>query len=171
MIADHPGFGPAYLVLHDHFWVKGFYQQAASVSSSWLEADPAGLAVRVCQARDEVRLNHPQEAEALLASLLDEFPDDPEVLSACREVYGQEHRLEELAKLLHSRLARRPRAFHCAELLARIESAEGRVIEASRVLDSARMAAADEPDVCTICRWLITGWVRAAPPRTCCGRC
>jgi len=144
VIADHPGFGPAYLALHDHFWVKGLYQQAESVSSSWLEADPAGLAVRVCQARDAVRLRHPQ-AEVILTSLLAEFPDDPEVLSACRELFEQGHRLDALAKLLQERFARRPRAFHCAELLAQIES--GRVDEASRVLDSARAAAADEPDV------------------------
>jgi tetratricopeptide (TPR) repeat protein len=147
VIADHPGFGPAYLALHDHFWVRGLYQQAESVTSIWSDADPAGLAVRVCQARDAVRLNHLQAAEVILTSLLDEFPDDPEVLSACQELYAQGHRLDELAKLLQDRVARRPKAFHCAELLARIESSGGHVDEASRVLDAARTAAADEPDV------------------------
>jgi Flp pilus assembly protein TadD len=147
VIADHPGFGPAYLALHDHFWIRGFYPRAESVTSSWSEADPVGLAVRVCQARDAVRLSHPQAAEVILTSLLDEFPDDPEVLSTCRELYTQSHRLDELAKLLQDRLTRRPKAFRCAELLARIETASGRVDEASRVLDAARTAAADEPDV------------------------
>jgi tetratricopeptide (TPR) repeat protein len=147
VIADHPASAPACQALHDHFWAQSQYQQAQSVAASWRDADPAGLAARICQARDQVRLSHAPSAQVMLTGLAEEFPDDPQVLSACQELYAQEHRLDELAKLLQDQFARRPRAFHCAQLLARIESGAGRVDEASRVLDAARAAAADEPDV------------------------
>jgi tetratricopeptide (TPR) repeat protein len=106
----------------------------------------------VRQAEDQLARGRADAAELLLADLEAADPADDRLLAALERVYDQTGRPDRFTAKLERRLGELPRigpagVARVGLRLAARHLARGRPIEAARVLDVARAAVGDEPDL------------------------
>jgi Flp pilus assembly protein TadD len=139
----------AYDALYAYYEGRGNGGAASQVLSAWLAADPASVAARLVQVREQVREGRLTAAQGLLQRLFADRPGEPRVLSALRAVYGQpgSRTRNWLVSELQQRHGSSPGDVAVAAQLADLLSDDGRSAEATRVLDATRAAVAGDADL------------------------
>jgi tetratricopeptide (TPR) repeat protein len=147
LVSDWPDFGAAYEALFTTYASRGADASAERVLSAWLMADRSNVTARLLQAREDFRAGRASAGERVLDALLAEHGGDARVLAFARSYYSQAGRLDAFVEKLRSRVEARPGDLVAAAQLADILGEQRKVPEATRVLDAARAALADDPDL------------------------
>ena len=147
VISDRPTYRDAYLELYGYYSARSQDVPAQKVLMAWLAADPDSTTARRLEAGEYYRSDRPDACDRILLELFREDDSDPEVLAALRQFYAQTKRAGQFVQLLRDRLAREPRNFALAAALAEAYTDGNRPDDAARVLDQARVVAAQDPDL------------------------
>ena len=147
LISDWPTLRDPYLELYAYYVKAGSASQAQSVLTTWSSNDPQSALARELEAREEIRAGHLDVADRIYARLLNDHPDDPEVLEAVRDYYRQTDRANDYLHRLEQLRAKDAKNLTLAIALAETYSLANRNSDASRVLDETRKSAADDADV------------------------
>jgi tetratricopeptide (TPR) repeat protein len=147
LLSDWPALRGPYLELYAYYLRDGSSSQAQRVLSTWFANDPQNVTALEMEARAEVRANRTAAGDAIIKRLLADHGDDADVLESAGDYYTQTDRLDAFLKSLEERRTKEPRNITLAMALAELYARQDRAADASRVLDAARFAAADDPDV------------------------
>jgi tetratricopeptide (TPR) repeat protein len=153
LIGDRPGYEQAYNLLFNYYLDKNSGAQARKVLTTWRSADPTNVEARLLEARI-MRLastgrNSAQleNVEAILLDLFHDNADNAEVIGELAAYYAQTNRVSELVQRLEAERVRNPANRTAVESLVEIYAQQKKNAEAARVLDSAREAMGDDPDL------------------------
>jgi tetratricopeptide (TPR) repeat protein len=148
LLSDRPGYEDAYASLFRYYLVNNAPAPARKVLDTWLSAQPDSVPARLLQATIVLRNgNQPEAAEQLLLDLFHQSPDDPEVLAALHAFYQSVNRIPQLLEKLEVQRAQSPDNRAVVEQLVDLYASQKRPADAIRVLDSARTAAGQDPDL------------------------
>lgn len=154
LIARHPWFDEAHAALHAHLASVGESAEAGRVLSAWRRAWPAGtvnVAAALARAQDRLAAGRPEAAELALADVDKSEPANPDLLTVLEAIADRTGRVDALVTRLEGCAAEADTlglagTYQAALRLARLHLRGGRIAEAVRALDRARLAAASEPD-------------------------
>jgi tetratricopeptide (TPR) repeat protein len=147
VISDTPSYEDAYGELFGYYLEQGDPAKAVNVLAKWLTADPGNVHARVLRARLMQQGNRPDAAEAELLALFHDQPQSAEILLALYNFYSDAHRIEEYISKLEEERKTHPDNREAVEQLVQIYHERNRLPEALRVLDAARQAVANDPDL------------------------
>ena len=147
LLSDRPRFGTGYKLLLSYFKQNNAYAKAWNLVNTWLAADPNSVDARVQQAVELVQQRRVDEAIALVKKLFQERPDDSDVVGALVILLNSAGQPQQAIDLLEAERSAHPANRVAVEGLVDIYSAQKRLAEASRVLDAARAAVANDPDL------------------------
>ena len=147
LLSDHPAFDAGYAELHEYYETHGASAMADRVLSTWLNADPENISALRLQARDYFRANRPDAAEAILWRLLNQHPDDPDVLETLAAFFTQTTRPAGLLQKLEDRLALDPGNFAIVTVLSQLYAEAGRTADATKVLDGEQVFARQDVEL------------------------
>ena len=147
IVSDVPAHEEAYAALFRYYLDQSQPPKAVNVLAKWLSADPGNVQARVMRATLMFQAGRPDAAESELLALFRDDPDDPLVLGALYRYYNESRRLEEYITRLEEQRKKHPDHREAVEQLVMIYHEHKRLPEALRVLESAREAAAGDPDL------------------------
>ncbi len=150
LLSDWPQFEEAYSQLFELYLKERSVEQALGVLRKWLDGVPSSVDARLLQATIYAQTGDAQamaSAGNLLEDLFTEQPENLEVLRANESFYRRRGKLEEFIVKLEAERTKNPDNREGVEVLVSIYAAEKRMAEASRVLDAARAAVANDPDL------------------------
>lgn len=156
IISDWPTLPEAYIELYAYYLQERSSPQAQRVLTAWFVNDPQSPTAQEIQAREDFRDGRADAADRLISRLLNQHADDPQVIESVGRYYAQTRRPEEFLKQLEGRRAKEPKNLALSMALAEAYAQGSRNADASRVLDAARAAAADDPDVLYVLSGLYT---------------
>src|SRR5205085_8098749 len=143
-----PGYDPAYTSLLQYYLSRSNAAQARKVLTTWLSNDPNNVNAKLLHATLLYKATgRPDAAEAVLLDLFKDNPDNPEVLANLREFYSAADQLGKLIQLLEDERSKHADNRVAVEQLVDIYIAQKRMTDASRVLDAARSAVGNDPDL------------------------
>ena len=147
LISDRPRFEPTYPALFRHYMERGNAAAARNLLTTWLRNVPDGVEPRLIEATIQARVaGQRDQAERSMLALFAEHPDRPDVLANMRALYAEWNQLPKLIDLLEQQRAAQPYNHPLVAQLVDLYASQKRNEEASRVLDAARTALADDPD-------------------------
>lgn len=147
LISDRPAYEDAYLDLYEYYAEAGQVTQAERVLNAWRAALPHSPAARLRQAAADFRAGRVAIAERDLSDLFDEYADEPAVVASVRAFYTGARQPEKFLAKLGERQPREPGNLAVAGALAEAYAQQGRSPDAARVLDAARAAVGNDPDL------------------------
>ena len=147
LISDQPSVNEAYLDLYLASIREGKESEADRVIMLWLAAEPDSITAWRTQALQFQRSDRHDAAEKIFVRLFKEHPDDDEAVSALGGFYLRRHLGDRFIALLEARHAADLGNFAVSSALAETLAADNRQEAAARVVDSARIAAADDADL------------------------
>jgi tetratricopeptide (TPR) repeat protein len=147
LVSDVPSFEEAYAALFRYYLDQSQPAKAVNVLAKWLAADPGNVQARVLRSTLMFQAGRPDAAESELLSLFRDEPDNPVVLGAMYRYYNETRRLEEYIAKLEELRTKHPDNREAVEQLVMIYHEHKRLADALRVLDSAKEAAAGDPDL------------------------
>ncbi|HEX4792977.1 MAG TPA: tetratricopeptide repeat protein [Humisphaera sp.] len=147
LLSDWPSFRDPYFELYAYYAQAGNASQAQRVLATWLTNDPADPMLQEIQAREDFRDGHPEAADAIFRRLIDERPDDSDLIESVGRFYAQNNREAIFAHLLEERLTNDPKNLAISLALAETYASQNQSPQASHVLDAAHKLAADDADV------------------------
>jgi Tfp pilus assembly protein PilF len=144
LTTQYPRYTPAWEALHDSFARAGQWNEGASVLTQWLAVDPANPSARLYEAQWDFRQGQTQLADDRIARVLQDFPDDPDVLANAQSIYAQLDRSDVFISRLQELHEHDPGNLTLAETM--IDAmANTHPVEAAQVLDQARAAVGADP--------------------------
>jgi tetratricopeptide (TPR) repeat protein len=147
IVSDVPNHEEAYGALFRYYLDQSQPPKAVSVLAKWLQADPGNVQARVLRATLMFQAGRPEAAESELLALFRDDPDDPLVLGALYRYYNDSRRLDEYITKLEEQRKKHPDHREAVEQLVMIYHEHKRLPDALRVLESAKEAAAGDPDL------------------------
>jgi tetratricopeptide (TPR) repeat protein len=147
IVSDVPTYEEAYGALFRYYLDQSQPAKAVSVLAKWLNNDPGNVQARVLRATLMFQAGRIDAAEAELLALFRDDPDDPVVLGALHRYYNDSRRIEEFISKLEEQRKKHPDHREAVEQLVMIYHEQKRLPEALRVLDSAKEAAAGDPEL------------------------
>ncbi|MDB5320468.1 MAG: Tetratricopeptide 1 repeat-containing protein [Phycisphaerales bacterium] len=147
VISDTPSYEDAYIELFRYYFEHDQAAKAVNVLAKWLTADPGNVNARVLRARLMQQGGRTDAAEAELLALFHDQPQSADILRALYTFYSDSRRLEEYITKLEEERKTHPDNREAVEQLVQIYHAQKRPAEALRVLDAARQAVANDPDL------------------------
>src|SRR5690606_34947511 len=117
------------------------------VIRTWLTADPTSIQARLLQAIILAQARQTDAAERLLLQLFEEAGDNEEGLGTLQALYLRTNRGDEWIRLLETEHAKNPGNPAVVQRLVMSYAQLRRNEDAARVLEEARAAASDQPDV------------------------
>jgi len=147
VVSDSPTYEDAYFELFRFYSQDDQAAKAINVLSKWLTADPGNVHARLFRAQVMQQGGRTEAAETDLTALFREQPQSAEVLVANLRFYQSTRRLEEYIAMLEEERRAHPDNREAAEQLVEIYYEQKRLPEALRVLDAARQAVANDPDL------------------------
>ena len=147
LISDRPRFEPAYPALFRHYMDRGNAAAARNLLTTWLRNVPDGVEPRLIEATIQARsAGQRDQAERSLLALFAQHPDRLDVLANMRALYGGWNQLPRLIDLLEQQRAAQPHNYAIVAQLVDVYASQKRNDQATRVLDAARAALADDAD-------------------------
>lgn len=146
LIADNPTYDEAYSLLFQYYLNRGDAAQAIKVLQTWAGADPMSISARVVQSSVYLQAKRPEAAKQIIEPLLDQNPDNAEVLNAAQAFYAQTNQIDAYIQKLEAERTRHPQNRMAAEQLVRLYAAQDRKAAAGRVLDSMKSTAGNDVD-------------------------
>ncbi|MDB5328970.1 MAG: cellulose synthase subunit BcsC [Phycisphaerales bacterium] len=146
LISDHPTLGEGYLYLYSSLVTRGVQGEAQRVTATWLANDPQSPDVRRMRAFEDLRAGRTDAAETALLGIFQELADSQSVADLAI-FYARKQHPEQFALHLQERLAHDPGDLAAAGALAGAYTADHRAADAAAVLDAARAACANDPDL------------------------
>ena len=150
LLGDWPRFEEAYSDLFGVYLQRRSVDQAISVLHKWLAAVPSSVDARLLEAAIDAQIGQPaglSAARSILQALFDEQPDNMEVLRAIESFHVQHGKLDDFVAQLETERLKNPDNREAVEMLVSIYVDQKRLPEASRVLDAAKAAVANDPDL------------------------
>jgi tetratricopeptide (TPR) repeat protein len=147
LLSDRPHYDGGYQVLLSYYRDNNAETQAANVVSTWLNAEPNGVAPRLQQAIMLLQQRRLDEAMALVRRLFDQRPDDDDVIRALVELLDAAGQRQQAIDLLEEERAKHPSNRVAVEALVELYAKQEKIADATRVIDAARAAVADDPDL------------------------
>ncbi len=147
LVDEHPTFEDAYQKLFGLYVQRKQPTQAVQALQAWLTADPGSIPGRLLQAVVMAQGRQTDAAERLLIQLFNEAGDNEEILGTLGALYLQSGRAEQWIKLLETDRAKHPANPAVVQRLVFAYDQMKRPDDAAKVLDEARAAAVDQPDV------------------------
>jgi tetratricopeptide (TPR) repeat protein len=147
VMSDHPGLAEAYLTLFQHYSGAGNANKALSVLQAWMLADPASPQARLLRTNVLMQVRQDAEAEQTLDSLLADQPEDAEVFATARQLYARDNKLAQWVRRLEDLRVKQPKNMVVVESLVDLYAESKRLAEGARVLDAAKAAVKDDPDL------------------------
>ncbi|HEU4598260.1 MAG TPA: tetratricopeptide repeat protein, partial [Solirubrobacterales bacterium] len=147
IVSDTPTYEDAYVELFRMYLDQGQPAKAVNVLGKWLAADPGNVDARVLRAQLMQRAGRTDSAEAELLDLFHDQPESPQILGALFQFYSATHRIEEYISKLEEERKARPGNREAVQQLVEIYYDQKRLPEALRVLDAARDAVRNDPDL------------------------
>jgi tetratricopeptide (TPR) repeat protein len=147
LVGDTPTYEDAYVELFRMYLDEGQPAKAVNVLGKWLAADPGNVDARVLRAQLMQRAGRTDSAEAELLDLFRDQPESPQILGALFQFYSGAHRIEEYINKLEEERQARPGNREAVQQLVEIYYEQKRLPEALRVLDAARDAVKNDPDL------------------------
>ncbi len=150
LLSDWPLFEEAYSELFSVYLQRRAVDQALGVLHKWLDAVPSSVDARLLEAAIDSQLGRPEglaAAKTILQKLFDEQPDNLEVLRAIQTFHLQHGRLDDFIRQLEAERIRNPDNRDAVAMLVSIYADQKRLPEATQVLDAAKAAVANDPDL------------------------
>ena len=147
LLADRPGYDDAYLALFNLYVESGSGANAWKVLQTWTGNDPTNVVARLLQAAIYAQRQHPEMAEAMISRLLNERPDEPQVLATAEAFYTRMKRQPEYISRLEDIRTKQPENRVVVEQLVEMYAQSNRLADALRVLDAARAAVKGDADL------------------------
>jgi len=144
LVAQYPRFTEAWEALHDSFVNSGQQAQAQAVLAQWLAADPSNPSARLFQAQWDFRLGHAELADERMTRLLDDEPENPQVLANAQSIYSQLDRTDVFLSRLQHLHEQQPGNLTIVDAMVGVLQ-PGHSVQAAHVLDQARAAIGDDP--------------------------
>jgi predicted Zn-dependent protease len=104
------------------------------------------VSARLVQANVYLQTNRAEQARNLIDPLVEQYPDDVQVLNAAQGFYAQTGKIDEYVQKLENERTRNPQNRTAAEQLVRLYAAQKRAGAATRVLDSMKADAGSDVD-------------------------
>jgi tetratricopeptide (TPR) repeat protein len=146
VVSDSPTYEDAYVELFRFYSGQSQAAKAINVLGKWLAADPGNVHARILRAR-LMSGRRGDSAEAELLALFRDQPENTEILGALFQFYSDAHRIEDYINKLEEERKAHPENREAVEQLVEIYHAQKRLPEALRVLDAARDAVRNDPDL------------------------
>jgi tetratricopeptide (TPR) repeat protein len=143
LVSDHPACELAFNALFTHYLGRSQIGSAIKVLSIWLATDPGSIKARILQITVNIQSGQPDVSRLLLSKLVDEHPDDPNVLPTAYFFYGQLNATDDFITHLEEAFSANPQNRAAAEVLIEGYFLQNRTADAGRVL-SALVASADK---------------------------
>jgi tetratricopeptide (TPR) repeat protein len=147
LLSDRPHYDAGYQVLLAYYTDNSAETQAANVVSTWLSAEPNGVAPRLQQAIILLQQRRVDEAMALVRRLFEQRPDDSEVVQIFLRLMDAAGQRQQAIDLLEEERTRHPSNRIAVEALVAVYADQQKTADAARVIDAARAAVADDPDL------------------------
>lgn len=146
LIRDWPDYEPAYLQLANFYAARGRHNQTIKTLETWLANDPSSATARLLQARFLFQSGRADVGESLLNQLLLDEMENGEVLLSIRSIYEQQRKVDQFSNKLTDLYTRHPQNRWLLEQLVDVQRSLGRMNEATRLLDAARVTFASDAD-------------------------
>ena len=147
LISDRPRFEPTYPALFRHYMERGNAAAARNLLTTWLANVGDSVEPRLIEITIQARVaGQRDQAERSMLALFSQHPDRPDVLANMRALYVEWNQLPKLIDLLEQQRGSQPYNYALVAQLVDVYASQKRNEEASRVLDAARAALADDPD-------------------------
>jgi len=146
LVDQYPQFTQAWDALHDSYARSGQQADALKVLAQWLAVDPLNPSVRLYEAQWDFRHGQVELADDRLAKLLEDHPDDPDVLANVESIYSQLGRTEVFLSKLEDLRQRQPANLTLVEAMIGALQA-GHPSQAARLLDQTRAAVGADPEL------------------------
>ncbi len=157
LIASHPEDQQAYEELYAYYTNETHSDaQADKILTAWLAAVPNSVHGRIAKVGQILR--HATEnarkgidpiatGESMLLDVFRDAPDDPDVLRNLKDFYTAVGRPGEFTTRLKDEIHQHPQNRAAMEFLVALDAAEKRPADAITVLDAARAASGNDPDL------------------------
>lgn len=147
LITDYPTCDDGYDALFQYYLSQNSPQQAMRVLRTWLDNAPMSIPAKLLEASVFFRGQRFDQADQLLDQLVDQHPDNRDVLGTAALIYQQTGRLPEFVQKLEKLRVTDPRNQVVVEQLVDIYASEKKITDAQRVLDATRQAVGNDPDL------------------------
>jgi tetratricopeptide (TPR) repeat protein len=118
------------------------------VLNTWIGADPNNVAARIQVAVELYRSQRrTDESLALVRKLFEQRPDDMNVVASLKLLFEAAGQTQQAIDLLEAERAKHPGNRIAVEVLVDIYSEQKRLSDATRIVDAARAAVADDADL------------------------
>jgi tetratricopeptide (TPR) repeat protein len=147
LLSDRPHYDGGYQVLLSYYRENSADTQAANVVGTWLNADPNGVQPRLQQAIMLLQQRRGDEAMALVRRLYDQRPDDDDVVRSFVQLLDAAGQRQLAIDLLEEERVRHPSNRIVVEALVELYGEQQKTADATRIIDAARAAVANDPDL------------------------
>jgi predicted Zn-dependent protease len=147
LVSDWPQYEDAYADLFNLYLQRKSIDQAVNVVRKWIEQVPASVDGRLLAATIYTERGMQEEAQTVYEALFAEQPANPDVLRAMEEFYRRGGKMEAFSSKLEAERLRDPDNRQAVEELVSLYAGQHKPGDALRVLDAARTAGANDPDL------------------------
>ncbi|CAN5500495.1 hypothetical protein BH09PLA1_BH09PLA1_22870 [soil metagenome] len=145
LISEFPAYSPAYERLIEHHLQRGGSVPAAlNALQRWRSADPASASARLVEAQIMSQSGASRDVVRLLTDLVNENPQDADVLATVSRMLWQVNQTGPLTQALEAQLARNPRNVLVASQLVQTYQRMQRLTDAQRVAETVETAVAGD---------------------------
>jgi Flp pilus assembly protein TadD len=120
--------------------------QAVTLVNTWQAAQPHSISARIQQVMDMVQERRIEDAVALTRKLFDQYPDVPDVVRTLVDLLTGTRQQQQLIDTLETERNRHPNNIVVVGVLVDQYLRQNKASDASRVLDAARIAVANDAE-------------------------
>jgi tetratricopeptide (TPR) repeat protein len=146
LTAKFPQYDQAWNTLHEYYLAANKDPDALKVLAQWLRADPASELARLYESIWHLRHDERDQGVEGLGKLLDDHPEDSEMITAIEAIYGQLGQADAFTKKLEQIHAHQPGNLAVVAELVAIYGKAHRNSDASHLLDETRAALGNDSD-------------------------
>lgn len=147
LVEDYPRFGAAYELLLGYYENGNAFGQAWTVLNAWLSVDPNNVGARFKLIDSLIAMERRDDALGQMRKLFDEQPDNPMVVVNMISLFESARMQRQVTELLEAERVRHPSNRVAIQFLVDLYAKQGRMNDATRVIQAARAAVSDDPDL------------------------
>lgn len=147
LISDRPRFEAGFQVLFTYFKQNNGDAQASNLVNTWIAADPSSTSARLQQVSELIEQRRVDEAVSAMKKLFEQHPDELDVVRSLISLLGATNQRQQMIDLLEGERNRHPNNRIVVEALIEIYTSQNRPADAARVVDAARAALSQDPEL------------------------